>query len=417
MTHRFGFIFVNSLFIPEGEPFQASMKSYASAFQQLGGRQVSPENLNDPEPLVYFMTTGGTEQVLLDIREQRRKFVQDEPVLVVAYPANNSLPASLEVLARLQQEGARGQVLYLTNSSDSTGLKKIQDVLTDHKIAAELKRARIGLLGTPSDWLVASSPAASVVKETWGPEVVPVSMDEINSLVKEVPADAIPAVRDPLVEGATEIQEVSLADIDNVVRVYLALKKVIDKYELDALTIRCFDLVLGLETTGCFGLSQLTDEGIIAGCEGDLVSTVGLMWAKKLTGQVPWMANPAQLDEVGNRIILAHCTVPRSMVRDYGLRSHFESNLGVGIQGTIANGPVTLLRIGGKKMEQLWLAEGDIIKSGKAEDLCRTQVEIKIRESQVSDLLKSPLGNHLVMVQGHHKQRLKSWWKTMVSHP
>ena len=81
----------------------------------------------------------------------------------------------------------------------------------------------------------------------------------------------------------------------------------------------------------------------------------------------------------------------------------------------MANGPVTLLRIGGKKMEQLWLAEGEIVQAGKAEDLCRTQVEIKISDGQVSDLLEAPLGNHLVMVQGYHLQRLKSWWKQMIA--
>ncbi len=415
MTQRFGYIFVKSLFVPEGEAFESSMKHYASALEQLGGRELLPDNLNDPEPLVYFMTTGGTEQVLLDFRQQRSKFVKDEPVLVVAYSANNSLPASLEVLARLQQEGAHGQVLYLKSPGDSKGLKKIQDVLTDHRVVAELKRARIGLLGAPSDWLVASSPEPSVIKETWGPDIIPVSLDEINSLIKAVPGNAIPAVRDPLIEGATEIQEPSPAELDDVVRVYFALKQVVEKYKLDALTLRCFDLVLGLETTGCFGLSQLTDEGIIAGCEGDLVSTVGLLWAKKLTGQTPWMANPAQLDEVNNKIIMAHCTVPRSMVQDYGLRSHFESNLGVGIQGTIAPGPVTLLRIGGKKMEQLWLAEGDIIQSGRAEDLCRTQVEIQISEGRINELLESPLGNHLVMVQGHHLKQLQGWWKLMIA--
>ncbi|NQV41085.1 MAG: fucose isomerase [Candidatus Marinimicrobia bacterium] len=415
MTQPFGFIFVNSLFVPEGEAFTASMKQYAVALQGLGGIEMTIDSLDVSLPLVYFMTTGGTEQVLLDIRQQRSKDIGDEPVLIVAYPAHNSLPASLEVLARLQQDGAQGQILYLKKSSDSKGLQKIQDVLTVHRVAAELKRSRIGLLGAPSDWLVASSPEHSVVQESWGPEVVPVSLDEINRLIKEVPSEDIPAVLNPLVEGATDIQEPCPADLDNVVRVYLALKQVIEKYDLDALTIRCFDLVLGLETTGCFGLSQLTDEGIIAGCEGDLVSTVGLLWAKKLTGQTPWMANPAQLDEVGNKIILAHCTVPRSMVQDYGLRSHFESNLGVGIQGTIANGPVTLLRIGGKKMEQLWLAEGQIIESGKAEDLCRTQVEIKLSDGHISALLEAPLGNHLVMVQGHHLQHLQSWWKQMIA--
>jgi L-fucose isomerase-like protein len=122
------------------------------------------------------------------------------------------------------------------------------------------------------------------------------------------------------------------------------------------------------------------------------------------------MANPAQLDPVRNALWLAHCTVPRTLVESYRLRSHFESGLGVGIQGTLAAGPITLLRIGGKKMDRLWLAEGEILRSGAAENLCRTQVEIQLTHGgTATDLLRAPLGNHLVLVFGHHLDRLRSW--------
>jgi len=188
----------------------------------------------------------------------------------------------------------------------------------------------------------------------------------------------------------------------------------VDEYHLDALTVRCFDLVLELETTGCFGLSQLTDEGVIAGCEGDLVSTVGLLWVRDLLGETPWMANPAQMDQSANTLWLAHCTVPRTMVSSYRLRSHFESGQGVGIQGELPAGPVTLLRIGGTRMERLWLAEGEIIASGHAEDLCRTQAEVRLTSGHVSELLREPLGNHIVVVYGHHADRLRAWWEMFI---
>ena len=127
------------------------------------------------------------------------------------------------------------------------------------------------------------------------------------------------------------------------------------------------------------------------------------------------MANPAQLDEQNNRLWLAHCTVPRSIVKTYSLRSHFESGLGVGIQGTFTSKPITLLRIGGKNLKKLWLAEGNIIQAGFAENLCRTQVEIEIISGgSVKDLLQAPLGNHLVMISGHHLEKFKSWWEMMI---
>ena len=91
-----------------------------------------------------------------------------------------------------------------------------------------------------------------------------------------------------------------------------------------------------------------------------------------------------------------------------------ESGLGVGIQGTFSKGPVTLLRIGGTQMEKIWLAEGEIIKTGYAENLCRTQAEVRLTQGNVLELLHAPLGNHLILVKGHHNHRLRTWWETMI---
>jgi hypothetical protein len=62
--------------------------------------------------------------------------------------------------------------------------------------------------------------------------------------------------------------------------------------------------------------------------------------------------------------------------------THFESGLGVAIQGQMAPGPVTLLRIGGKILERLWLEEGHIVEQAEGEaswspHLCRTQVRLR----------------------------------------
>lgn len=52
-------------------------------------------------------------------------------------------------------------------------------------------------------------------------------------------------------------------------------------------------------TAGCYSLARLLDEGVIAGCEGDVCSALGMLWGKLMTGQVPWMANVAQVGRTG----------------------------------------------------------------------------------------------------------------------
>lgn len=414
MTERFGYISVVTDLASQ-ETLGRLTVDYVSAIKRLGGEQWSAEDLTNPLPLFFLVVSGGTEHKILNLRAKRSQIVPDEPVFLLAHPGNNSLPASLEVLAKLQQDGQKGRILYLNGPDDERGLQQIQTAVRDLAVHHTLRQAQIGLVGEPSDWLVASSPDPATVQQIWGPEIVPLDLAE---LIRAAPEENLQAAVDSLVSAAAEVQEPSGAELADGVRVYAALKELAARYNLNALSVRCFDLVVDLKTTGCFALSQLTDEGIIAGCEGDLVSTVGMLWAYILLEQVPWMANPAQLDEADNTLWLAHCTVPRSIVQGYSLRSHFESGLGVGLQGTLPPGPATLLRIGGVGMDKLWLAEGEILSAGNAENLCRTQVKIRLtRGGRVADLLHAPLGNHLVLIRGHHAERLRNWWETFISQP
>jgi L-fucose isomerase-like protein len=408
---RFGYIPVASPLLGE-DALNQIVAAYELHLERIGGERWDAERLADPASLFYLVVTGGTEGAILELRESRQA-APDEPVFLLAHPTSNSLPAALEVLARLQQDGIPGRILYLKGPDDADGYQRIADAVHDLDVRHALRQARIGLVGKPSDWLVASTPDPITVRQTWGPEVVPVDLSAVQEMIRTASQAELATYVASLVSQAAGVREPSEAEIEDAARVYVALKQVVEQNSLDAITVRCFDLVLDMKTTGCFALAQLTDEGVIAGCEGDLVSTVGLLWAYKLLGQTPWMANPAQLDVARNTLWLAHCTVPRTIVQDYCLRSHFESGLGVGLQGTLPVGPVTLLRIGGRRMDRLWLAEGDIVQAGFAENLCRTQAEIRLTRGTAGDLLSAPLGNHLVLVQGHHLARLRRWWEMM----
>jgi len=413
MSARFGFVSVVPPFVGAQQE-ESVVAEYVTALTAMGGQRVDAQTLDSAGPLLYLVATGGTEKVVMDLRARRAQVAPDEPVVLLAHPGNNSLPACLEVLARLHQDGTRGRILYLRSAHDAQDLALVLGVVDDLVAHTALRGSRIGLIGDPSDWLVASTPAADVVQGTWGPQVVPIAIDDLLASIKGISSAAVAPAAASLVSGASGVAEPSGTDLADVARVHAALRSMVDEYHLDALTVRCFDLVLELETTGCFGLSQLTDEGVIAGCEGDLVSTVGLLWVRDLLGETPWMANPAQMDQSANTLWLAHCTVPRTMVSSYRLRSHFESGQGVGIQGELPAGPVTLLRIGGTRMERLWLAEGEIIASGHAEDLCRTQAEVRLTSGHVSELLRESLGNHIVVVYGHHADRLRAWWEMFI---
>lgn len=413
MSTRFGFTPVVPPFAGAGQE-ESVVAPYIARLESLGGTRWEMDDYDDPAPLCLIVATGGTEGVVLGLHARRQVGVPGEPVLLVAHSGNNSLPASLEVLARLHQDGATGRILYLRGPDDEAGFAALREALHDVRVRSALRSARIGVVGTPSDWLVASTPPADVVSDVWGPVLVPVEMQDLRDSIGAADAGAVSDAVRSLSQGSTGCVEPGAEDLDAAARVSVGLRELVSARGLNAVTVRCFDLVLADGTSGCYALADLIDAGVIAGCEGDVVSTLGMLWASMLLEQTPWMANPAEIDEQRNALLLAHCTVPRSILEEYRLRSHFESGLGVGIQGTLPKGPVTLLRIGGAMLDALWLAEGVLVETGDAENLCRTQARVELSRGDVHDLLRAPLGNHIVMVYGHHAERLASWWESML---
>jgi L-fucose isomerase-like protein len=368
----------------------------------------------ETRPHLFVVGTGGTERRLLDAIAERQDEHPGEPTVLIAHRAHNSLPAALETLAAIRQTGGRGRIVSLVGDAE-TDRAALAEAVGDLSAVASMHSVRLGVVGGPSSWLVASSPEPSVVRRRWGPEVVTVEPTRMIELTR-TPVTPTGALAERFVQVADPTRTtVERRDVDNAMGVRSALFDVLDNDDLDAVTVRCFDLLGDPGTSGCLALASLNDDGIVAGCEGDVPSALAMLWVRHLLDQPTWMANPASLDVDRNELVLAHCTVAPSMVEGFALDTHFESGMGVGISGRFAAQPVTLIRLGGVDLDECWIAEGDIVSTGDDADLCRTQVTIELSSGNVADLLTRPLGNHLVLAAGHHERRLRDWWRLAVA--
>ena len=392
-------------------------------FERLGGTEVEPDELDpsDSRPHVLLVATGGTERRLIEVVEQRTGPRADEPILLFAHGGHNSLPAALETLAALHQRDRRGRVVYL--SDDETDRGRITEAVQDLDVRNRFHATRLGLIGGPSTWLVASSPSSEVVRRRWGPiidvvdpaELTKRSLHPDESDVERLAARFEQDTPPPVVPGRASAPTVTPVDVRDAAHVAVGLADLVGDRDFDAVSVRCFDLLTDPGTSGCLGLAALNDDAVVAGCEGDLPSTLSMLWARLLLDQPAWMANPARIDVERNRVVVAHCTIAPSMTTSLSLSTHFESGSGVGIGGQLPQEPVTLIRIGGRDLDELWIAEGDIIETGDDPDLCRTQATVRLVDSDVEELLDRPLGNHLTLVAGHHRHRLERWWRFAVA--
>lgn len=254
---------------------------------------------------------------------------------------------------------------------------------------------------------MASPISPKALRRVWGVEAVEIPIGElIDEFDAARPtADDIAAVS----AGALSVLEPGEKEYGDSARVYLGLRRLIERHRLTSVALRCFDLVTERGATGCYALARLNDEGIVAACEGDVPSAVSMMLLSAVTGKAAFMANPADIDPASNSLLFAHCTIARSLTTSFALRSHFESGLGVAIQGDLPQGPVTVMRVGGVGLDQVMVAGGNLTGGSKEEGLCRTQAQIQLRGYDVGRLLKAPLGNHHVIAMGDVSRQVREY--------
>ena len=324
-----------------------------------------------PLSLIY-VRTGGTEgifQRLLPMLMEKSR----QPFYLLTSGKSNSLAASMEILSYLRQEGIQGEILH----GSRTYINQRILVLTRVEEARlQLNNCRLGVIGKPSDWLISSNADYGIVRERLGIEFVDIPMQE-------------------------------LLDATDDCTIYGGLKKIISTHQLSGFTLRCFDLLTAMKSTGCLALAKLNSEGYVAGCEGDVPAMLSMMIARSLTGFSGFQANPARINPDTGELLFAHCTIPLNMVERYELDTHFESGIGVGVRGYMKEGPVTLFKVSGD-LKRSFVAEGTLVRNTAEPDLCRTQQVIQLSDPiQASYFLTNPIGNHHIVIPGHIGSLLK----------
>ncbi len=339
---------------------------------------------------LIFVRTGGTENLF----KQRYMDVLDakKSVYLLASSNSNSLAASMEILSWLKQRGIRGEILHGSHQYISSRISELAKLEAAKKA---LKNTRAAIIGRPSDWLIASDVNKEAVQAKLGFDIGYIPIEEAERAFAQTPGQ-------PNTSCGNGCHE----NLPDALRIYQALKKVIAEHEINAFTIRCFDLLTSLRNTGCLALAKLNSEGYVAGCEGDAPAMLSMIIAKSLTGKSGFQANPARVDTEKGEVLFAHCTIPLDMVERYEFDTHFESGIGVGIRGYMKEGPVTVFKVSGD-LTRVFAEEGELVENGKSPNLCRTQQIIRFTDKQAAKyFLQDPIGNHHIILQGHWKTEL-----------
>ncbi|MBQ0009438.1 MAG: hypothetical protein KBS97_04140 [Firmicutes bacterium] len=392
--NKINFIFLRSK-VGENERFKDAEKAkFLDELNSQGDFELSPDGQE-----IFFIETGGTEEQFKSVFEAHK-----EPYLILATDANNSLPASLEIATFLRNLGKEFYLIHGTASEVAEALKtenfsKKPAKLHEFKDAKILKNKRFGVVGKPSNWLIASDVNYDEASEKLGAVLVDISTEEFLKEISETKPVLDPVIFEPLVN-----EKVSKETIDGALQIYAALRNIIIKHDLAGVTVRCFDLLDSVKNTSCLALAMLNKDGYIATCEGDVPAMLTMALVREITHQSSFQVNPSYINIEKKYAFFAHCTLPLDMCLSYEFNTHFESGIGLGVKGRLNLGKVTIFKIN-RNLESFELFEGKIVENLKKSNLCRTQIKVEFEED-ISEMFTSPNGNHLIIFYGSHKKEI-----------
>lgn len=329
-----------------------------------------------------FVESGGSEEPFLKLFDRIKS-----PFILISSCKNNSLPACMEIKSYAASKNKEGIIVMGEINSIAEAIKHFSRV---YRAKQEINGSRLGIIGKPSDWLIYSKVDYGNVDKKFGISLIDISMEEFK---KEIDKKSYGHVRHLAeLEKKWKKKEV----LEGALHIYGALKRLITRYQLDGLTVRCFDLLKAYKNTACLALALLNEEGYVATCEGDVPSMLTMFMLNKLHEDSSFQANPSNVDFTNRMVLFAHCTVPFDMVQNYTLDTHFESGLGIGIKGELSLGPCTLYKISADLKECVAI-DGTIKSNENLKEYCRTQVNIELPPRSLMEFMGTNVGNHYII--------------------
>jgi len=353
-------------------------------------------NPEEYDAIAVFVASGGTSSLAATL-------VQGKPWTLWAYHENNSLPSALSAREKLEAKGLWRGKLYYGELSQPPGV-----ILAEAWASALLKSFQTStfLLVAEEERLKSFSSRVEEVSRIFGFKALFYPSERLVEAARRFPPEEVARVFKERL-GRAELTGVTFKEVDNPLRLYLALASLVREMNAEAVTVDCFRFIVKNGFTPCLALALLSGDGIPSLCEADLASLPLLLALTRLSNKPAWLANLARVDQARGVITLAHCTAPLELAKQgelVKLKSHFETDAGVSLDVPLAEGAVTLAHLTLKPLK-LFAASGKIVRS-QLEDwgLCRTQVEVKLN-GEVLRLLKAT-GNHHVVAYGNHVEAL-----------
>lgn len=286
---------------------------------------------------------------------------------------------------------------------DSYVLHKLKSYTMATMLGSRLYGAKIGYIGHKPSIMYGMETNEYLLDKLLGVSIRPIPIQEVYEGASKISSIQISGALKRIREKIGIIQ-VHQEDLNESIKLYLAAKEQIERLGLSGYSINCFP---HLKAKICLAVSLLNDDGIGAGCEGDLHSTILMMMAHILSGSASFNGDFLKLYNDTQSILFSHCGAGALSLAagcsQISLQKSAETNSGVGVfYKTAYSGEVTMLNmISGISDLRLTLLHGEATddESGYAGNPLMVKFSGSVHD--VLDMLgQAGAGHHWVGMQG-----------------
>lgn len=277
---------------------------------------------------------------------------------------------------------------------------------------AYMNEAKIALIGSRPDGFEISGFDELAIKRVFGTTINKISMDYLLKAIDGVDKNAI----DLDMKKQKKIFDINNQDVKEVKelsRIYIAIKKIVKKYNVQAIAPQCWpELRINRKTPMCTANGRITAEGVVVSCEADIDSALTMLLLHALNGGTPWTADFANIIEEKDSLLFWHCGNASYNLSDQKPIIEYVSE-GLAQTASLKPGIATVCRINHYKDGfEIFAGLGEVIKSRPI--IKGSNMFIRMNRGNmnfVESMLENGIPHHNVIVYGDVTEELKIFAK------
>jgi len=278
--------------------------------------------------------------------------------------------------------------------------------------AKKLKETRIGLFGSRTPGFYTFGLNELSVRKSIGPEIYHVDLDELFREAGKVTQAEVNEFFEGINRLVCNCQEITQEKSLKFARTYVAFKKIIERYQLDAVAVKCWpEFITDYGLAVCSTMAKLVDDGIMAGCEGDILGTVTSLAQYELSGKVPFIADLVDVDFTANSGTMWHCGCAPFKLAHPGCPVKLGQEFGIGgltAEFAMQPGKVTAARLSSNQGKyRLLVTTGEAIDTLQTPNGTAAVVRFDCNAKKLLDtIIYGGYEHHLGMVSADIKEDL-----------